>query len=491
MVEYKYMKNIFTYLNPIKRLGIKKYSILLPTLVTFFFYFISEFYAYNIAKNPLIVGVYIIFVSASLIIYFSFHDGILGGIIASTITILYYAEIMYTRHYRGAQLSAGISTTIVLAIVFYCLAAVIGWLKQTIDGLIVNEGDEKRRLQAIVDQLPVGVLITDAQGKITQGNKKIEEILQTKISQGTSVKDNLIMQSRHDGKIVNPSEAPLVQVLRTRKPIVGKEYVIDRVNGKQTHLQVNASAISNKDGKLIAAASIISDITQQKEMETRKDDFVNMASHELKTPLTSMKIYIDLLTKRIKQSQDNKSIKILKNIENQTEKLQELVNDLLDVSRLQTGKLMFTKEQFRLDALIRETIEGLQEVAKNHKIVFSSNKATSIYADRFRIYQVLTNLLTNAIKYSKNADEIIVSLQRSRGKAIVRVQDFGIGIAKDQQKKIFDRLYQVTDHQEKTFPGLGMGLYISKEIVKRHKGCLWVESEKNKGSTFIFSLPLK
>ena len=131
----------------------------------------------------------------------------------------------------------------------------------------------------------------------------------------------------------------------------------------------------------------------------------------------------------------------------------------------------------------------LQSTTSSHKLILKSAPKIKVSADRFRIYQVLTNLITNAIKYSGDSTDIILNIKKDTGKAIISVQDFGIGIAKSEQKKVFDRLYQVTDPTEKTFPGLGMGLYISHEIIKRHKGKIWVEGEKGKGSTFFFTLP--
>ena len=130
-------------------------------------------------------------------------------------------------------------------------------------------------------------------------------------------------------------------------------------------------------------------------------------------------------------------------------------------------------------------------MAKKQEIVLTSKASVNVFADRFRMYQVLTNLITNAIKYSKGEKQIKVRIKREADKVVVSVQDFGIGIAKEQQKKIFERLYQVQDDNGRTYPGFGMGLYISKEIITRHKGAIWVESEKGKGSTFYFTLPLK
>lgn len=276
----------------------------------------------------------------------------------------------------------------------------------------------------------------------------------------------------------------MVVALTTGKSVVDRDISVLRKDGKYVYLNVSASPIHSHDGKLIAAASISTDITQQKELEKRKDDFVNMASHELKTPITSMKLYLESLRIRL-QTKDERVAKILSRLQYQTDNLQELVSDLLDVSRIQTGKLTFSREEFSLNELIKETIQGVQDTSAEHQITFKAKHKVQVCADRFRLYQVITNLLTNAIKYSPDGGIIRINLQQEGAKAIVNVQDRGIGIPKEQHKKIFERLYQVTDPKEKTFPGLGMGLYISKEIIKRHRGQIWVESEKDKGSHFL------
>lgn len=484
------MNGVLQYINPITRLGQKKYSFWFPFSITLLSCILLELYAYILMHDPNAVGLLAIFVFIALIIYFAFRDGIKGGAITTVITILYYFYIIYTRHYKGQQLITSIETTLTLGFIYFFLANVIGWLKQNIDTLIEREADEKKRLKAVIQQLPVGVIVTDKKGKIVEANKKVDSILGMKVPLGFTIGEKALMDSQYQGKPTQISRSPLVQTLHTGKPVVGKEYTITRSDKKQVHLQVSAAAIHSNSGKIIAAASIINDITQQKEIEQRKDDFVNMASHELKTPITSMKLYIDSLMARIETYNDERANKTLSNIKNQTERLQKLVNDLLDVSRLQTGKLSFTKEEFRIDTLVEEIIEVLQASTKKQDIVITKKLPLTVFADRFRMYQVITNLITNAIKYSSKGQKINVQVLKKDNKVIVSVEDFGIGIARDQQKKIFERLYQVTDDTEKTFPGFGMGLYISREIVRRNNGAIWVQSEKGKGSTFYFSLPL-
>jgi PAS domain S-box-containing protein len=447
--------------------------------------------AYAIAHNPNAIGLAAIFIFIGLILYFSFRDGIRGGLITTIITIAYYFYIIYTRNHSGQQLITSVETTLILGLLYLGLTGIVGWLKQTIDGLIEREADEKKRLQTIVEQLPVGIIITDKDGRIVQANKKLEAIFGVKIPIGYQIgKDTPLLASRYNNKPAMNSHSPLLQSLITGRPVIGREFMIERKDGKVVQIQISASPVHNKAGKIIAAASIITDITQQKEEETRKDDFINIASHELKTPITSMKLYVNSLLFRIKETKDSKTSTIVKNIEHQTDRLHELVNDLLDVSRVHTGKLNFTREVFLLNDVLQKVVNDLQMTTRHHKIIYSKTYPLKVYADKFRIEQVLINLITNAIKYSPQNTTITVTLKKNDGKALVSVKDEGLGIIKEQQKKIFDRLYQVTEPKEKTFPGLGIGLYISKQIIKRHKGSIWVESEKAKGSTFFFSLPL-
>ena len=201
-----------------------------------------------------------------------------------------------------------------------------------------------------------------------------------------------------------------------------------------------------------------------RESEARKDEFISMASHELKTPLTRMEEQLDKLTK--------------------------LVSDLLDVTKMQTGKLEFREERFFLNELVRETLENLQGTMETHHLQLEEVTDVQVLGDKDRLGQVLINLLTNAIKYSPEADTVIVRVSADEHNAIVSVQDFGIGIAETHQEKIFERFYQVNDGTEKTFPGLGIGLYISSQIVRGHHGRLWVESAKGAGATFYVTLPL-
>lgn len=490
MVQYAHVKKIVHFLNPLARLGQRNYSFFFPFLVVFGTCIFLEFYAFAIAHNPDVVNSVAIFLFVFYILYFSLRDGVKGGFTAVILTILYYLYIIATRDRTAEQFRASITTTIVLSGLYALLAWIIGWLRQRIDTLIESEANEKTRLQSILDQLPVGIVVANPDGTITHANKQLMAILGTKIPIGHNVYTKPLVQSTYNKKTATQNDSPLVHVLKTGNPVIRKEFTIHTQTGKKKYVLISSSAIHNAQNKIIAGASIVSDITQHKILEERKDDFVNMASHELKTPITSIKIYLNSLQKQLNENGDPKSLSLVNRLHDQTQRLQKLVNDLLDVSRLQTGVLTIAKDEVKLHELVKEVVDILRTSTKHENIKIAKNDQILIYADKLRLYQVLTNVLSNAIKYTPESGKIVVSLKKNGKNALVTIKDSGIGIAKEEHRKIFQRLYRVGEEKERTFPGFGMGLYIVQEIIKKHRGKIWVESEKGKGTTFSISLPL-
>lgn len=240
----------------------------------------------------------------------------------------------------------------------------------------------------------------------------------------------------------------------------------------------------------IAISMTKRELKKRNELEANKDAFINMASHELKTPITSLKIFIQVVLKKLENKNIAEARRYINKIDTQTNKIVQLISDLLDLSRVQTGKMSYEKGEFNIDAIIDEAVEEVQGTTKQHSIKAMGEIKELIYGDRYRIYQVLINLLTNAVKYSPNGGQIIVTSDKKKDMLLISVSDEGIGIDKKFQNKIFDRLYQVTDQVEKTYPGLGIGLFITQEIIHHYGGQIWVTSTKNKGSTFYFTIPL-
>lgn len=242
-----------------------------------------------------------------------------------------------------------------------------------------------------------------------------------------------------------------------------------------------------KDEISVLSQNFNSMMSQVRESQQKKDEFIGIASHELRTPLTSIKAYLQVL-EAIENQQPNKEY-VNKSLEN-VNKLQKLIFDLLDVSKIQSGQLNLNIEQFDLDALIDETIASYQIVAVSHKITRKGNKVNiSIAADRQRIEQVLMNLLSNATKYSPGAKEVFISATKTRHDVTITIRDFGIGIALEEKPRIFDRFYR-TKKMSVLISGFGLGLYICKDIIDRHHGRIWIDSEEI-GSSFHITLPIK
>jgi PAS domain S-box-containing protein len=251
---------------------------------------------------------------------------------------------------------------------------------------------------------------------------------------------------------------------------------------------VIAEEVASRASLAIHNAQLFSD--SQAAISVR-DEFISVASHELKTPVTSLKMYTQIVLKQLEKRGEDILVNPISKMNNQIDKLTLLINDLLNISKIQLGKLEFNEESFDLKEVVKDTIESIQSSTTTHTITLNGKITKHVWGDKDRMSQVITNLLTNAIKYSPSADKVKVQLKESKTHAEVHVHDYGIGIDKEQQKKIFNRFYRVSGLEEKTFPGLGIGLYISYEIVKRHGGTLSVKSTKGKGSEFIFTIPFK
>lgn len=246
------------------------------------------------------------------------------------------------------------------------------------------------------------------------------------------------------------------------------------------------SPITTDKGSVENLIAISRDITAFKELEIRKDHFLSATSHELKTPLTSQKAFVQLLKREIEKNKEDKYVKYISTIHEQTNKLTKLVTNLLDVSKMHEGKLHLLPIEFDLYDLIQKSIEEINPLTNHHEIKLIG-KFQKIKADKDKISQVIINLLTNAIKYSPKSSIITIKIKKQKNEIFVSVTDEGIGIDEQYQSYIFDRFYRVND--VKSYPGLGIGLYIASEIIKQHNGKIWVKSKIGKGSTFIFTLP--
>jgi signal transduction histidine kinase/DNA-binding response OmpR family regulator len=297
--------------------------------------------------------------------------------------------------------------------------------------------------------------------------------------------------SRHEFPLTHPDDADLPRVW-TRTVASGEalelEVRIRRLESAEYRFHL-LRAIPIREGETISKwVGTFTDIEDQKQAVKKKDEFISIASHELKTPLTTIKAYTQLLDRNIGPEDDNKLYVDRALV--QIRKLDNLIADLLDLSKIEGGKLKFNKKMFAFEATLNSAIEMIRQTWPDYEITRKGEADVEVYGDEMRIEQVIINYLTNAVKYSPERKEIEVSAEvRPDGCLFVKVRDFGIGIPKDHQANIFGKYYRVEEAANR-FQGLGIGLYICAEIIRRHEGEFGVDSEPGQGSAFYFSVPV-
>jgi len=341
-------------------------------------------------------------------------------------------------------------------------------------------------LHAMINQAMVGIAQADLNGKYTFVNDRYAEIV------GRDKAEFLNLNKRD---IAHRDDLQHNLELIKKSIEDGTDFVIEkchvRPDKKDVWVSNHVSLIRDRFGKSQSMLVVSVDITDRKNLEEQKDNFLGIASHELKTPVTSIKAYCQVLEMMFRKRGDIKAADQLKKMDLQVDKLTYLIGDLLDVTKIQAGKLQLVEEYFDFNELVNEVSEEIQRTTDTHKIIKKLSISKSIFCDRERTAQVITNFMTNAIKYSPEADKIIVSTKVKKSEVILSVQDFGVGIPKGKQDKVFLQFFRVSGSKQDTFPGLGLGLFISSDIIKREGGKIWVESDEGKGSTFYFSLPIK
>ena len=269
------------------------------------------------------------------------------------------------------------------------------------------------------------------------------------------------------------------------------EYIIYPLDGSLPKwIKSMGKAYYNENDQPIFIAGTLQDITENKQDIQRKNDFIGMVSHELKTPLTSLKAFIQILQVKANKDEDNFCINALDKAHTQVKKMHELIKGFLDISMFEAGKIKLNIKPFDLCELIEDVVEEATYTMNSHKINFNKNEDCVVSADRDKIGQVINNFLTNAIKYSPKGKAIQIMCNKVNGMAVVCVKDEGIGIESEHLDKIFDRYYRVDSTHNETISGFGIGLYLSSEIIKSHSGKIWAESIMGIGSTFNYCLPL-
>jgi hypothetical protein len=346
--------------------------------------------------------------------------------------------------------------------------------------------ENEERFKALVQNSFDVITVFNPDGMITYQSESIERVL------GYSAKQRL-GENIFQKSIVHPDDREAEKKLFEKcleepsKYIQGELRMLHKDGGYRI-MEVGCINLIN-NSSVHGIIKNYRDITKRREIEKQKEEFIGVASHELKTPVTSIKAYAQILHDTLVEKQDYVSADLLLRMDHQIDRLTTLISDLLDVTKITEGQLVLKHEQYDLTELIDEVVTDLQMTTKRHKIIKNLQPLKPLTGDKERTAQVIVNLLSNAIKYSPNADKIIIKTSSTENEVTVSIQDFGIGISSEMQKKLFRRFFRVTDETTSTFPGLGLGLFIATEIVRKQHGRIWVESAPKEGSTFCFTLP--
>ncbi|RZM26217.1 MAG: PAS domain S-box protein, partial [Pedobacter sp.] len=270
-----------------------------------------------------------------------------------------------------------------------------------------------------------------------------------------------------------------------------EDYQVQPFDGsKKKWINSTGKVELDDSGEVTGVIGTIMDITESVEDGQRKDDFIGMVSHELKTPLTTVNGYVQLLKLQAQKNNDDSSREKLDRVLAQVKKMSSLIGGFLNVSRLEAGKIHLNKKPFELTALIREVIFDEESSTQTHQLIFEPEEEIQVIADRDKVGSAITNLISNAVKYSPKGTKVETTCVVNGDSVTISVRDEGMGVKPEEQAKLFERYYRTENHQMANISGFGIGLYLSAEIIRRHHGKIWVESEPGKGSVFFIQLPL-
>lgn len=351
--------------------------------------------------------------------------------------------------------------------------------------------EDRKKDEALLISIGEGVLAIDKDKKIihfnTAGEKMTGFLAEELFGRTVTETVGLFDKTKSPVAVI---DSPLEEVLTTGKPIVSRDYFLKKRNGTFFPVYLSLAAIRNVEDEITGAILVFRDITAEIELEQMKQEIISLSTHELRAPITAIKGYLAMILDGDTGSISSQTKETLVGVMAVNQRLADLVNDLLNVSRIEQGRIKIMLQDVDLSMLITQTIREYQPqaYAKNLKLTFDDKPIPRVKADPIRIREVLNNLLSNAIKYTLKGS-IKISVKKNNQEVICQVKDTGVGISQQDQKKLFEKFYRIKKRETIEVTGSGLGLWITKKLLEMMKGKIWVESEEGKGSTFSFSLP--
>jgi PAS domain S-box-containing protein len=367
---------------------------------------------------------------------------------------------------------------------------------QQLDQLLREVEFQRNRFEAVVKQMPAAVIIGEAPtGKLIYANDKMAEVWGHELIPSQNISDYIKWVGFHtDGRPYRPEEWPLARSISKGEVINNEDVEIRRQDGTRAILRLSSTPIYDHLGEIAAGVVICQDVTELKEAIRGRDEFLSICSHELKTPLTSLKLISQGVQRNIRKGDPlalspERMTRLLKQTECQVNRLTRLIEDMLDISRINSGKISLEMQPVDLAHFLRDMAERLSPLFEEAgaSLIIDADESISSWGDPHRLEQVMTNLLSNAAKYGQGKP-VTMKLKREDNYAIVSIKDQGMGIAAENHERIFNRYERLVSANE--ISGLGLGLFITKQILELHQGKIWLESQLGQGSTFFVALPL-
>jgi PAS domain S-box-containing protein len=345
---------------------------------------------------------------------------------------------------------------------------------------------------ALLGSLGEGIVVTDRNGLVELINKQAEEMMGWKSPEVVGKKWYEVAHLQDEGGNPVPPESRATQkVLLTGKPVYSSVNYYVRRDGTRFPVGTTAAPVV-MEGKTVGVIAVFRDITTEKEIDRAKTEFVSLASHQLRTPLSAIKWYAEMLADGDAGALNVEQAEFVHNLYQSNERMIELVNSLLNISRLELGKIKIEPVETDLGQLAADSLKELEPkvATKKQKVILNVDSGVpKVMVDPKLIRQVYANLLTNAVKYTPEGGSITVEIAKKGDEVVSRVTDTGYGIPAEDKKRIFERFYRAQNIQKVDAEGTGLGLYLVKAIIESSNGKVWFESEENKGTTFWISLP--
>ena len=398
----------------------------------------------------------------------------------------------------GASFVAAVAVTVTLAAGVMAVILLVDWPGQTKNSASTDEGSrsalQRQRDESLIQAVGDGLIVIDSHGKMVLVNSQVAELLELgerKELPGKRIDDVFLHISRQDDKPLTSDSNPIKTAMTTGQA-ASDSYTLQKKDGKKIPITIIVNPVIVQ-GSSAGAVVVVRDITREREIERMKTEFISVASHQLRTPLSAIKWFSEMLLSGDAGELNADQTDFAKNVADSTERMLDLVNALLNISRIESGRILVDPKPIDL----RELVEGIandlraKTTERHQSLVVSVHKELpKVNLDLKLIRQVYLILLNNAIKYTPKGGEIVVFVSRKGNQLMSQVTDNGYGIPKSQQNRVFQKFFRAANVAKIETDGSGLGLYLIKAVIESSGGSIWFESEEGQGTTFWFSLPM-